>query len=239
MRASALTGTAAAVTALAVVLSGCGSDTKTAPSSSSSAESSTSASKSSESTSPTSEEKTSEAPGAPAGQTIDQYIAENGIVQTVVGPGENGAPNVILPTPEGWEMTCEGLSQGSYGGIRYTGPDAAPDFPPTIFAYLSSLDGEVDPATLLELAPNDLRSIPDYVEASETPTGTLGGFDAYEVAGTASIDGKPTFIAQKTVLIPGADGLMYLLQLNAYAKPDQQGILGTAVGHIDAETTIE
>ena len=36
MRASALTGVAAAVTALAVVLSGCGSDTKTATSSSSS-----------------------------------------------------------------------------------------------------------------------------------------------------------------------------------------------------------
>lgn len=238
MRASGLTGAVAAAAALAVLLTGCGSDTKPAASSSSSAESSTSAAESSESKSPTSEAKTSEAPGAPAGQTIDQFIAENGIVQTAVGPGENGAPNVVLPTPEGWELTSEALPQGAYGGIRYTGADAAPDFPPTIYAYLSSLEGGVDPATLLELAPNDLRSIPGYVEASETPTGQLSGFDAYELAGTASIEGKPTFIAQKTVVIPGADDTLYLLQINAYAKPDQQGILGTAVGHIDAETTI-
>src|SRR4051794_1080367 len=112
MRTSALTGAAAAVAVLAVVLSGCGSDTKTTTSSSSST-----SSKSSETS--TSKKPTSTAAAAP-GQTVAEFIKTSGIEQTTVSPGEDGAPNVALPTPEGWETTSEGLPDGSYGGIRYT-----------------------------------------------------------------------------------------------------------------------
>ena len=75
-------------------------------------------------------------------------------------------------------------------------------------------------------------------EESSSGREKLSGFDAFEVAGTASIEGKPTFIAQKTVVIPGNDGALYLLQLNAYSTPEQQGTLGTAMGLINNETTI-
>ena len=229
MRTSALTGAAAAVTALAVVLSGCGSDTKTTTSSSSST-----SSKSSETS--TSKKPTATA-AAEADQTVAEFIKSNNIKQTTVSPGEEGAPNVALPTPEGWETTTENLPDGSYGGIRYTAPDADPAAPLAIFAYLSRLEGNFNEQTLLELAPNDFRSL-DKAEESSSGREKLSGFDAFEVAGTASIEGKPTFIAQKTVVIPGNDGALYLLQLNAYSTPEQQGTLGTAMGLINNETTI-
>jgi hypothetical protein len=44
-------------------------------------------------------------------------------------------------------------------------------------------------------------------------------------------------IAQKTVVIPGQDGL-YVLQLNADGTEDQMGALMDATGVIDEQTTI-
>lgn len=237
MNCRAITAAATFAAALALVLSGCGSDTKTEPSTSTSAKTSasttTSASESSESESTTTEA----APGA-AGQTIAEYIDENGIQQTVVTPGEEGAPNVDLPTPEGWETTSENLPEGSYGGVRYTGADADPGFPPTIYAYLSKLEGDVDPATLLELAPNELKGLPEYQGPDAGTPEKLSGFDATEIAGTATMEGAPRFAAQKTVMIPGSDGTLYMLLLNAYSTPEQQDKLGAAMGMIDAQTVI-
>jgi hypothetical protein len=223
MKSSALTGTAAAFTALALLLSACGSDDKSESASGSS--------------SATSSATTTSAPAPKPNQTVAEYITASGITQTVANSGVQGAPVVDLPTPEGWEVRREGLPQGSYGGIGYTGPDAAPGFPPTIFAYLSKLDGPADPAKILELAPNELRGLQGYEPSSPGAPGKLGGFDAYELAGTALIEGQRRFIAQKTVVIPGPKGL-YMLLLNAYAAPEQQDKLGTAMGVIDNETVI-
>ena len=44
-------------------------------------------------------------------------------------------------------------------------------------------------------------------------------------------------MAQKTVVIPGADGL-YVLQLNADGTEDQADIVSSATDAIDSETTI-
>lgn len=233
MRASALTGVAAATTALAVILSGCGSDSKPAASSSSSS----SSEKSSGKKSSTSKKSTATPQSSAGGQTIADYINTSGIVQTTTAPGEEGAPDISLPIPEGWVLRNEDLPDGAYGGIAYTGPDANA-FAPTIFSYLSKLTGNVDPGKILELAPNEVLGLDGYESVAEGAPSQLGGFDAYELAGTYSQEGKPTFVAQKTVVIPGQDGI-FLLQLNAYSVPEQQEILGTAMGQIDAETTIE
>ena len=97
MRASALTGVAAAATALAVVLSGCGSDTKTATSSSSTE------SKSSSSTTSTSKKpkvpETTQAEAAGPNPTIADYIKENSIQETGIKMGDPNAPAVNLPVP--------------------------------------------------------------------------------------------------------------------------------------------
>ena len=44
-------------------------------------------------------------------------------------------------------------------------------------------------------------------------------------------------IAQKTVVIPGQDGL-YVLQLNAYSDESEADILAEATSIVDEQTTI-
>jgi hypothetical protein len=238
MRASALTGAAAAATALAIVLSGCGSDKESGGSSSSSSSSASSSATSAESSAakPSSGLR-SDAPEAPAaGGTVADYINQNGITQVVVKPGEDGAPNVELPTPDSWALKNDNLPDGAYGGVAYTGADANPEFPPTIFAYLSRLDGPADPAEILGAAPNEVLGLEGF-EGTPGEAEKLSGFDAFEIAGQYMQDGKPTFVAQKTVVIPGPEAL-YMLQLNAYSTPEQQDKLGAAMGQIDHQTQI-
>src|SRR4051812_37348549 len=130
MKASALTGVAAAATALAVVLSGCGSDTKTATASSSSTATSTS------SAATTSKKPkvpaTTEAEVAGPNPTIADYIKENGIQETGVKMGDPSAPPVNLPVPDGWQpLSPEEAPDYAYGAIVYTGADFESD-PPNI-----------------------------------------------------------------------------------------------------------
>lgn len=142
MRTSALTGVAAAVTALAVVLSGCGSDTKTATSSSSESKSS-----SSKETTTSKKPTVTQTPDAAAGPnpTIADYIAENKIQETGIKMGDPNAPAVNLPVPDGWKvLPPEQAPEYAYGAIVYTGPEFEAD-PPNIVALMSKLDGDVDP----------------------------------------------------------------------------------------------
>lgn len=234
MRASALTGLAAAATALAVVLSGCGSDTKTATSSSSS----TSKSSSSETTT-SKKPKVSETTEAAAGPnpTIADYVKENNIQETGVKMGDPSAPAVNLPVPDGWEpLSPEDAPEYAYGAIVYTGPEFEND-PPNIVALMSKLAGNVDPQQIIDLAPGELNNLPGYKPGNEGETSTLGDYPAYVLGGTYTRDGATRFIAQKTVVIPAADGL-YVLQLNVDG-PDAAGdVLAAATEKIDSDTTI-
>ena len=234
MRTSALTGVAAAVTALAVVLSGCGSDSKTATSSSSE-------SKSSSSTETTTSKKptVTQTPDAAAGPnpTIADYIAENKIQETGIKMGDPNAPAVNLPVPDGWQvLPPEQAPEYAYGAIVYTGPEFEAD-PPNIVALMSKLDGDVDPQKIIDLAPGELNNLPDYKPGNEGENSTLGDYPAYVLGGTYTRDGATRFIAQKTVVIPAADGL-YVLQLNVDG-PDAAGdVLASATEKIDSDTTI-
>ena len=235
MRTSALTGVAAAVTALAVVLSGCGSDTKTATSSSSE----TSKSSSSKETTTSKKPTVTETPEAAAGPnpTIADYIAENKIQETGVKMGDPNAPAVNLPVPDGWQvLPPEQAPEYAYGAIVYTGPEFEAD-PPNIVALMSKLDGDVDPQKIIDLAPGELNNLPDYKPGNEGENSTLGDYPAYVLGGTYTRDGATRFIAQKTVVIPAADGL-YVLQLNVDG-PDAAGdVLASATEKIDSDTTI-
>jgi hypothetical protein len=235
MRASALTGAAAAFTALAVVLSGCGSDTKTATSSSSS----TSKSSSSE---PTTSKKpkvpeTTEAEAAGPNPTIADYIKENNIRETGIKMGDPNAPAVNLPVPDGWKpLSPEEAPDYAYGAIIYTGAEFESD-PPNIVALMSKLDGDVDPQKIIDLAPGELNNLPGYAPGNEGETSTLGDYPAYVLGGTYTRDGATRFIAQKTVVIPAADGL-YVLQLNVDGPEAAGEVLGAATEKIDSDTTI-
>jgi hypothetical protein len=222
MRSSALTGAAAAVAALAVVLSGCGSDTKTAASSSSGTSTSSSG---------------TTAPAAGSNPTIADYIKDNNIQEAGVKMGAPGAPTVNLPVPEGWQpLPPEKAPEYAYGAIIYTGPEFEAD-PPNIVALMSKLSGDVDPQKIIELAPGELNNLPDYKPGNEGATSTLGNYPAYVLGGTYTRDGATRFIAQKTVVIP-TDGGLYVLQLNVDG-PDAAGdVLAAATDKIDTDTTI-
>jgi hypothetical protein len=235
MRASALTGVAVAFTALAVVLAGCGSDTKTATSSSSSA------SKSSSSETATSKKtkvpQATDPEVAGPNPTIADYIKENNIQETGIKMGDPSAPAVNLPVPDGWKaLSPEEAPDYAYGAIVYTGAEFEADTP-NIVALMSKLTGDVDPQQIIDLAPGELSNLPDYTAGNKAETSKLGVCPAYVLGGTYTRDGATRFIAQKTVVIPAADGL-YVLQLNVDGPEAAGEVLGAATDKIDSDTTI-
>jgi Probable lipoprotein LpqN len=226
LRAGAI---AIAAIAIGIGLSGCGSDTKSAPSTSK--QTSTSASATISKAAPT-----TSAQAAGPNKTIVDYIKENGIVEAPVHRGDQGAPTINLPFPPGWQDAGNRTPAWAYGAILLSDPAVAQD-PPTIIALVSKLTGNVDPAKILEYAPGEIKNLPGYDGANEGSSSTLGGFDATHIGGTYTKDGAKRAIAQKTVVIPGQDGL-YVLQLNADGTEDQMGALMDATGVIDEQTTI-
>ena len=100
---------------------------------------------------------------------------------------------------------------------------------------MSKLTGNVDPAKILEFAPGEIKNLPGYEGGAEGSPSKLGGFDATQIGGTYTKDGVKRAIAQKTVVIPGKDGL-YVLQLNADGLEDQMRRAdGRDVGHRRAD----
>lgn len=220
---------AIAAVALGIGLASCGSDTKSEPSTSktTSSESKTTTSKAAPTT-------TAQASGP--NKTIVDYIKENGIVETPVHRGDPGSPTIDLPFPPGWEDAGSRTPDWAYGAIVSSDPAMAQD-PPTIIAIVSKLTGNVDPAKILEYAPGEIKNLPGYDGAQEGTSSTLSGFDATQIGGSYTKEGVKRVIAQKTVVIPGKDGL-YVLQLNADGTEEQMGPLMDATGVIDEKTKI-
>ena len=229
MTAVATAGLAAI--SLSVALVGCGSKTETKTSTSTSTSTSPSTSTSTKTTA-------SSSPTQAAGpnQTIRDYLKENNIQETAVQRGDPGAPTIDLPFPPDWSDAGQQTPEGAYGAIVYDKPEDPSD-PPSIIALVSKLTGNVDPAKILEFAPGELKNLPQYEPLGDINESTLSGFDAVQLGGMYVKDGKKRIIAQKTVVIPGSDGL-YVLQMNASALDGQEGPLMDATSVIDDETTI-
>ncbi len=220
---------AVAAIAIGIGLPGCGSDTKSEPSTSKQTPtaSSTTTSKAA---------PTSSAQASGPNKTIVDYIKENGITETPVHRGDPGSPTINLPFPPGWEDAGSRTPEWAYGAIVSNDPAMAQD-PPTIIALVSKLTGNVDPAKILEYAQGEIKNLPGYDGAQDGQPSTLAGFDATQIGGTYTKDGVKRAIAQKTVVIPGQDAL-FVLQLNADGTEDQMGALMDATGVIDEQTTI-
>ena len=218
---------AMAAIAIGVGLSGCGSDTKAAPS--------TSKPTSTESSATSTAAPTTSAEASGPNKTIVDYIKENNITETPVHKGDAGSPTIDLPFPPGWEDAGPRTPEWAYGAIVLSDP--AVQNPPTIIALVSKLTGNVDPAKILEFAPGEIKNLPGFEGADEGSPSTLGGFDATQIGGSYTKNGVKRIIAQKTVVIPGQDGL-YVLQLNADGTEDQMGPLLDATSVIDEQTTI-
>ena len=241
MKTSAIAGVAAIATTLGLILSGCGSDTKTTEGSAkTSASAESSGASTSESAPKTTKPKVAPRDevtgGSGPNETIASYIEANGIQETPVKRGDPGSPTIDLPFPEGWEDAGADTPEWAYGAIVYTGPEAA-EYTPSIVALVSKLTGNVDPQRIIDLAGGELQNLPDYEGWNEGAVSTLGEYPAFQLGGTWIQDGLTKIVAQKTVVIPGADGL-YVLQLNADGTEEQADIVSSATDVIDSETTI-
>lgn len=235
MRLTAISGAAAMAAALALVLSGCGSDTKTEPS--------TTSAKTSTSTTTSAKAAPTKAKVAPRDEdaagpnpTIATYIAENNIQETQVNRGDPGSPTIDLPVPPGWEPAGEDTPEWAYGAIVYTGPESA-EYSPSIVAMVSKLTGNVEPQAIIDLAAGELQNLEGWSASNEGENSTLSDYPAYQLGGTWVQEGQTKTVAQKTVVIPGPDGL-YVLQLNADGLENQGEIVGEATNVIDEQTTI-
>lgn len=226
-------GIAIAAVTLSLTLAGCGSDSKTK-------ESTTTSSSETSETTTTKKKNTSTETSPPQASgpnyTIVDYIRDNGIVETPVHRGDPGTPTLNLPIPQGWADAEDRKPEWAWGAIVSTDPAFEAD-PPSVIALMSKLTGNVNPAKILEYAPNEIKNLPGYESQGEGSASTLGGFDAYQIGAVYVRDGARRVIAQKTVVIPGQDGL-YVLQLNADGLEDQLSPLMDATSVIDEQTTI-
>lgn len=231
LRVGAIAG---AVTALGLALAGCGSET-TSGTATASPETSTTSAAETTTTTTTTEAPTSTAASG-ANYTIADYVRDNNITETVIHRGDPGTPSLGLPTPPGWEDAGASAPDNAWGAIIFADPSAADD-PPTVVAVMTRMTGNVDPAKIIEYAAGATKNLPGYGNESDGKATTLSGFDAYQIGGTYQQDGATRLFAQKTVVIPGQDGL-YVLQINAEGPEEQFNPLMDATAAIDDETTI-
>lgn len=224
----AATASLAAVS-LSFALVGCGSSDKSETKTSTATSASTS-------TSTTTAASPSPTPAAAHNKTIQDYLKENQITEAPVKRGDPGSPNIELAMPPGWSDAGAQTPDWAYAAIVFDTPKV-PNDPPSIIAIVSKLTGNVDPKKILEFAPGELQNLPGYEPLGKANQSSLSGFDAVQLGGNYVKDGQKRIIAQKTVVIPGKDGL-YVLQMNADALDGQEGPLMDATGVIDDKTTI-
>lgn len=238
-----ITGARVAAVAAVVILglAGCSSDSSSTDAASTSAAAAATTTTSAPATSSVKKlapATTTEAPPGP-NYTIADYIADENIVETPIHPGDPGAPVINLAFPDGWEDAGDQTPEWAYGAIIYQGPEAEEaNYIPSMIAIVSKLEGTVDPQKLIDYAGGEVQNLPGYEAMDAGEVSTLAGFPAYQIGGTyTGEDGQQLVSAQKTVVIPGQDGL-YILQINVDGVPDQFGLLASATTAVDEQTTI-
>ncbi|WIM88610.1 LpqN/LpqT family lipoprotein [Candidatus Mycobacterium wuenschmannii] len=229
MKRTAISGAAVAILATSITLAGCGSS----PSNSTAANNPSSASASAK---PQPKVAPRLAPEGP-NPTIAGYFKDAHITATPVHKGDPGAPTVNFPMPDGWADAGPDTPPTAYWAIVDNGPESA-KYTPSIVATVSKLDGDVDPQKLIELAAGATKNLPGFKIHNDGTEDNLGGFPAYQLAGTWTQDGQTRAVLDKVVVINGKDDVIYLLELNADALPDQVEKAVPAAVAIDEKTTI-
>lgn len=210
--------------AAAVALAGCSATTTQSDTSQSAAQTSASA---------VADQDGSSGPN----MTIADYVTEKKIIEAPVERGEPGTPTFDFPIPPEWRGAGAQKPDWAYGAIVYE-KATDPDDPPFVTAIVTKLTGDVEAAKVLEYAPGMLQNLPGYQPDGEVNPITVSGFDAIQFQGSYLRDEERRYIAQETVVIPGADGSLFVLQLNADAPAGQEDAVRAASRVINAETKI-
>ncbi len=233
MKRMAISGAAIAIVATSVTLAGCGSS----PSSDNKAATNTSASASAGTSAKPQPKVATRINADGPNPTIAGYFKDSHITATPVHKGDPGAPTINFPIPDGWADAGPDTPPTAYWAIIDRGPEAA-KYTPSIVATVSKLDGDVDPQKLIELAAGATKNLPGFQPHGDGAEDNLGGFPAYQLGGTWTHDGQLKAVADKVVVINGKDDVIYLLELNADALPDQVEKALPATITIDEKTTI-
>ena len=228
MKRTAITGAAVAVLATSIAVAGCGSSP-----SGNNAASNTSASASATPQPKVAPRITADGPNP----TIAGYFKDAHITATPVHKGDPGAPTINFPIPDGWADAGPDTPPTAYWAIVDNGPEAA-KYTPSIVATLSKLGGNVDPQKLIDLAAGSTKNLPSFAAHGNGTEDNLGGFPAFQIGGTWTQNGQVKAVADKVVVINGKDDVIYLLELNADAFPDQIEKALPATVTIDEKTTI-
>lgn len=179
-------------------------------------------------------ESVSMAPGK--NTTIQQYIRESQITSTQIRRGDPGAPVIGMGLLPGWRSLLEDTPPWAYGAVEWDSL-VDPNDPPTMVVLLFKLTGDVDPAKILEYAPGELENLPNYEPVGEVNSAKLSGYDATDLSGRYTRDGKERSIGQKTVVIPEKDAV-YVLQINVDGLDGDTETLARASAMVDGQTTI-
>lgn len=174
--------------------------------------------------------------GSGPNKTIADYFAASRIAQAPVRAGDPGVPLISIAPPPGWSYAEPDPKLGAYAELLFDNA-ADPDDVPFVEFLLSRLEGAADPSQVLEYAPGELRNLPGYSPVSEPEASKLGGFDAVQLAGLYTKGGEERIIAQKTVVIPSANGL-FVLQMNADAPKDEAPAVQVVTVWIDEQAKI-
>ena len=230
---------AAAITAvcLSATLVACGGGTKEKSPATSASRSSATTSSAAAAPSSKIQPRDLQSGASTANYTIADYIRDQHITETAIHKGDQGAPQIELQLPDGWQSAGADTPDYAYGALVYGGPEAqGADYTPNIIALLSKLDGPVDQDKLLQLAGGEMKNLPGFVPAGDE-TATVSGFPAYRIAGEYDLKGEKAASGQETVVINGQGGL-YVLQLNATSNESQSKPLFDALEAIDKTITI-
>ena len=167
--------------------------------------------------------------------TLADYIKQNNITEAEAKHDDPEVPKIVLPMLPGWADAGAATPAYAYGASIGVDPVLQPD-PPTVVAVLSKLSGNVDPADILSMAPNEVRNLPDF-KGSDPVAGKLSNFDATRISGQYTRGGQARVIEQTTAVIPVKDGL-YVLQINVDGIKEQIQIVMQAVDLIDKQAKI-
>ena len=175
-------------------------------------------------------------PPSEPGYTVDDYVKDNGITETAIPPGATDAPQLTVPVPAGWIELPRDKPSDPWGSLILDG--SAEPFATGIIVEYDKFTGPVDPATILELAPNSIQELPDYEGPETGEPSQVSGFDAVDIAGPSSYESKPAYSSLTTVVVPGEGGL-YVLTLSALGPADQEAAITQAMSAMGSDIKIQ
>ncbi|WP_422745236.1 LpqN/LpqT family lipoprotein [Mycobacterium sp. WMMD1722] len=169
--------------------------------------------------------------------TIKNFIQDNGLVETVLHPGDPGAPTVTMPLPPGWVDAGADTPQWAWSAMYLNDPALLPD-PPNIVTIVSKLTGPGDLGRVLFYAPGELKAKTAYRGTNGTPL-RVSGFDGIQMEGSflREQDNSRRAIEQTTVVFPAPDGV-YVMQINADSSEANANLLEQAMQTVNTQTVI-